>query len=312
MKWNEMSGEVTFLRMPRSKPKTSAEGQEQLSHSLARMAAAPIASKRVPITEIGFGQCRFIIDDRTFPALCCGELTLGGSWCAHHRALVFVRVAAPNHKKSGQELPKASADMPEAAPNGSVKRQEAAAAKPAQNRAAPAANQKPKPQPAQPPAQGNIPAKPAKDAKPPQGMTAKKDITGAQRDAQGHKGGMKSPAQGEGKQAEAAAVKRSGQSVSAKQPEPTRKGTAAKPASKKAETMRKAGTAKPVAPAKKAEAGRKSSTAGKRPAPAKKAPASRKSNTAKRPAPVKKGAAAKSPAKKASGKKASAGKRKRR
>lgn len=98
-----MPDAVTFLRMPRSKPKTIAEGREQLSSSLARMASGPILSKRVPITEVGFAQCRFVVDDRTFPALCCGEATLGGSWCAQHRALVFVRVAAPgNGRRAAQ------------------------------------------------------------------------------------------------------------------------------------------------------------------------------------------------------------------
>ena len=88
-----MSGAVTFVSMPRSKPKTSAEGKEQLSSSLARMASTAGGGRGVPITEVGFGQCRFVIDDSSFPAVCCGEATLGGSWCAQHRALVFVRVA---------------------------------------------------------------------------------------------------------------------------------------------------------------------------------------------------------------------------
>src|SRR5688500_9529918 len=88
-----MSGAVTFVNMPRSKPKTSAEGKEQLSSSLARMASTAGGGRGVPITEVGFGQCRFVIDDSNFPAVCCGEATLGGSWCAQHRALVFVRVA---------------------------------------------------------------------------------------------------------------------------------------------------------------------------------------------------------------------------
>src|SRR5918998_2248251 len=104
-----MSDTVTFASMPRSKPKTSAEGKEQLSSSLARMASTSASGGGIPITEIGFGQCRFVVDDRNFPALCCGEPTLGGSWCAQHRALVFVRVAAPNHRKAAQDAPKGSA-----------------------------------------------------------------------------------------------------------------------------------------------------------------------------------------------------------
>jgi hypothetical protein len=323
MKWNEMSGEVTFQRMPRSKPKTTAEGQEQLSHSLARMAAAPIASKRVPITEVGFGQCRFVVDDGSFPALCCGEPTLGGSWCAHHRALVFVRVAAPNHRKVAQDAPKGSADTPETVLNGPVKRQEPQPTKLGQNRLASANNQKPKPQSVEPLAQeGNTPAKPVKGIKSPQ--EAKKDGAGtAQREARDPKGGVKIPPRGEAKQAEAAAVKRGGQSVSAKQPEParkgaaanpsakkaepTRKGAAAKPSTKKAEPPRKGSTAKPPAPAKKAAVGSKSS---KRPAAAKKAPALRKGGAAKRPQPAKKAPAKGSSKPKASAKRARTAKRK--
>src|SRR5919112_2910189 len=109
-----MADAVTFASMPRSKPKTIAEGKEQLSSSLARMASAPVAGKGIPITEVGFGQCRFVIDDRSFPAVCCGEPTLGGSWCAQHRALVFVRVAAPvNGRKAAQGEAKASTAGPE-------------------------------------------------------------------------------------------------------------------------------------------------------------------------------------------------------
>src|SRR5829696_4664124 len=101
-----MADAVTFTNMPRSKPKTIAEGKEQLSSSLARMASTSASGGGIPITEVGFGQCRFVIDDRTFPAVCCGEPTLGGSWCAQHRALVFVRVAVqPNGRRP---LPDAS------------------------------------------------------------------------------------------------------------------------------------------------------------------------------------------------------------
>ena len=111
-----MPGAVTFVSMPRSKPKTSAEGKEQLSSSLARMASAP-GGRGVPITEVGFGQCRFVIDDRSFPAVCCGEPTLGGSWCAQHRALVFVRVAVQaNGRRPVQEPVKEVSAPPVAQP----------------------------------------------------------------------------------------------------------------------------------------------------------------------------------------------------
>ena len=307
-----MPGEVTFLRMPRSKPKTSAEGQEQLSNSLARMASTPVASKRVPITEVGFAQCRFVVDDRSFPALCCGEPTLGGSWCAHHRALVFVRVAALNHRKPAQEPPKAPVSVSETVPNGPVKRPESQATKPGQDSLPSPDKHKPKTQHVSPPTQrGDTPAK---GAKPPEDVIAKKDGAGAaQRGAPPErKEGTKIRSKGEGKQAEAAAVARSDRSGTAKKPAPSRKSAPAKPAQKKAAPSRKGSAAKVPASVKKAAASRKSSAA-KRPAPAKKAAASRKSSAAKRPLPAKKPAAMrKSTAAKrtASAKKTAAGKRK--
>jgi hypothetical protein len=282
MKLDEMPGEVTFLRMPRSKPKTSAEGQEQLSNSLARMASAPAASKRVPITEIGFAQCRFVVDDRSFPALCCGEPTLGGSWCAHHRALVFVRVAAsPNHRKSAQEPAKAPAGTPAPGPNGPERRLAGQAAKPATDKL-PSSEKKAKPQHVGPSAQrGDMPAK---GVKPPEEMTAKKDGAGA---VQRATPGPKESAKISGKQAAAAPVRHGNRPIPAKKPESSRTSAAAKPASKKAAPSAKGKAAKKPASAKKAAASRKSS-ATKRPAPPKKAVASRKSSAAKRPLPAKK------------------------
>jgi hypothetical protein len=277
IKLDEMPSEVTFLRMPRSKPKTSAEGQEQLSTSLARMASAPVASRRVPITEIGFAQCRFVVDDRNFPALCCGEPTLGGSWCAQHRALVFVRVAAPNHRKPAQEPPKAPPAPAVAGPNGPAKRPEAQAA-------APTAAKRPPPSDTQKLASRAIAvvADKGTPAKPPITVTAKKDGAGAiQRAAQSPKETAKISAKGEGKQGK--------QAKPAKKPEPSGKSAAAKPSAKKAPPAptRKGSAARTKVSVKKA-AGRKSISA-KRPAPAKKAAVSR--SAAKRPLSAKKSVA---------------------
>lgn len=93
--------------MRRTKPKTKEEGQKQLSKSLARLASKKPSpdpmNKYVPITAIGFGQCRFVVDDTKIPALCCGQPAGTGSWCAEHRRLVFVRVNhEPKRKENGR------------------------------------------------------------------------------------------------------------------------------------------------------------------------------------------------------------------
>jgi hypothetical protein len=44
----------------------------------------------VSLFDVRSFQCRFICsEDKAFPAMFCGEPTLGGSWCSHHRAVVF-------------------------------------------------------------------------------------------------------------------------------------------------------------------------------------------------------------------------------
>jgi hypothetical protein len=287
---DEMSGAVTFLPMPRSKPKTSAEGQEQLSSSLARMASAPTASKGIPITEVVFGQCRFVVDDRTFPALCCAEATLGGSWCAHHRALVFVRVAAPQHNRKpaqealkAPEVPKAvpvpEAPAPKAPHKTSAPVATASAPLPAKGQGAPLAGSQPRPAEKQK-------QKPEHPSLAPQAQApaafgkGKQDLKTSKEAAQ---------------RAPRVAAKLKDRPVPAKAPEPSRKPAAPKAAQapkKAAAAPRKAG--KPPASAKKASA----TAAAKRAAPAKKAAPMRKSNSTKRaPAkkatPTRKGTAAK-------------------
>jgi hypothetical protein len=54
--------------------------------------AAPV-STHVPITEIGSSQCRFIVDDRAVPAICCGMPAVGGSWCSQHLKIVYTPTA---------------------------------------------------------------------------------------------------------------------------------------------------------------------------------------------------------------------------
>jgi hypothetical protein len=42
------------------------------------------------LTEVGPGECRYILGDETFPALCCAAPTRPGtSWCEPHCKLVY-------------------------------------------------------------------------------------------------------------------------------------------------------------------------------------------------------------------------------
>ncbi len=65
---------------------------------LAKAAAPPPPSGipeplRIPLTEIGHGECRFICGDPLIevPALCCGHQTQqGSSWCpGHHKLCIY-------------------------------------------------------------------------------------------------------------------------------------------------------------------------------------------------------------------------------
>jgi hypothetical protein len=286
-KVDEMSGAVTFLRMPRSKPKTIAEGKEQLSSSLARMASAPVASKRVPITEIGFGQCRFIVEDRSFPALCCGEPTLGGSWCPQHRALVFVRVPTGSN---GRKLPQEPVAAPRPTPIAP-----AALAKPAVTPATPVTAKVPAARPdrkteqaAQAPKKSDAPEKGKHRTEVP---AAKAATVAAERGAAAPtkaKGAAKVSPKRDEKPAVAAA-KPGGRSAPAKKPVTPQKPAAAKPAAAKSaakKTPAKKTVAKQASSTKSAAA-RKSSAA-KRTAPAKKTAASRKTTASKGKVPAKK------------------------
>lgn len=286
---DEMSDAVTFQRMARSKPKTSAEGQEQLSSSLARMALAPGASKGIPITEVGFGQCRFVVDDRTFPALCCGEATLGGSWCAQHRALVFVRVAAPaNGRRLAQEPAKAAESTPPAAvpaPKAPASRStESAGARPGNHQSPTADARIGRPEPMPAPTKAQV--TPIKVAKPSGVPIKDRAAKGKKDDKTGSKGDVKP--------AEAAAL-RNGRASATKTSKAADKPIAKAPLPAKKAAERKSRAAKPAASVKKVGAARKSSPA-KQP-PARKAPIIRKALAAKRTTPAKKTTAArKSPA----------------
>jgi len=48
--------------------------------------------QRVPFTETGFSQCRYIVDESQSPVICCGEPTVAGkSWCQAHWKVVYVK-----------------------------------------------------------------------------------------------------------------------------------------------------------------------------------------------------------------------------
>jgi hypothetical protein len=54
------------------------------------MSANTRLTPAIPITEVGVSQCRFIVEDSDFPALCCGAPTpVRSSWCEGHRRIVY-------------------------------------------------------------------------------------------------------------------------------------------------------------------------------------------------------------------------------
>ena len=47
---------------------------------------------RVPLTDLRRGECRYIIDHETFPALFCAAPTRPGTnWCEPHCKVVYAR-----------------------------------------------------------------------------------------------------------------------------------------------------------------------------------------------------------------------------
>ena len=45
------------------------------------------------LTEVGPGECRYIVDDEVFPALCCAAPTRPGtSWCELHCKVVYTKL----------------------------------------------------------------------------------------------------------------------------------------------------------------------------------------------------------------------------
>lgn len=48
----------------------------------------PLPPLNIPLVDTTRSQCKFIAG---YDGLCCGHPTIGGSWCAHHHARVYVR-----------------------------------------------------------------------------------------------------------------------------------------------------------------------------------------------------------------------------
>jgi hypothetical protein len=49
----------------------------------------PSPKHAVALIKVREGQCRFITEEPTRRAICCGAPTGGGSWCAWHRRIVY-------------------------------------------------------------------------------------------------------------------------------------------------------------------------------------------------------------------------------
>jgi DUF2934 family protein len=50
-------------------------------------------------------QCRYVVSETCSPAIFCGALTDGGSWCHEHRARVFIRSSASPAKAVQKRAP---------------------------------------------------------------------------------------------------------------------------------------------------------------------------------------------------------------
>jgi hypothetical protein len=77
--------------MTRIGPKSAAETVELLSKLQARLrSASSERSHALSILDVGPNQCRFIVEDGTVPALCCGApAPTGSSWCDSHFRIVY-------------------------------------------------------------------------------------------------------------------------------------------------------------------------------------------------------------------------------
>ena len=71
--------------------KSEAEALELFSTLQARLrSASRERNYAVSILDAGPNQCRFILDDASVPALCCGAITpAASSWCEEHLRIVF-------------------------------------------------------------------------------------------------------------------------------------------------------------------------------------------------------------------------------
>jgi hypothetical protein len=85
------SGVYLVMSTTKTQPKSRAEGARQLARLLDEISSYSASDvPGVSIIDVGSGQCRFIIDDGAFPAICCGaRARCPSSWCDRHAEIVF-------------------------------------------------------------------------------------------------------------------------------------------------------------------------------------------------------------------------------
>jgi hypothetical protein len=74
--------------------------QNDVSHVASKVGAF--------LTEVGPGECRYIVDDEVFPALCCAAPTRPGtSWCELHCKVVYTKLRPGPPVLTASRSPKA-------------------------------------------------------------------------------------------------------------------------------------------------------------------------------------------------------------
>ena len=84
----EEQPEAEAVSEPEDRTISDAQGPDVLDVTTP---STPLKGKGTTLIKAGFRQCRYIISETYFPAICCGAPTNGGSWCDEHQARVFVR-----------------------------------------------------------------------------------------------------------------------------------------------------------------------------------------------------------------------------
>jgi hypothetical protein len=78
------------LTAAKQRPRSQRSGKAPAAPRLVLAGAAHTPRKPMTIGQLEPAHCRYICDEPSADALYCGDHVEGdGSWCAHHRALVF-------------------------------------------------------------------------------------------------------------------------------------------------------------------------------------------------------------------------------